>query len=200
MLSIQPRRHPFASPFMGPMFRPDPDVLSIFALLDDEKPTRRSSAPTTVIPTHRIHSADTSTTVVVDLPGVDKHHVDIHVKDRTMSISAKRFHADLDLGADAPNGSSDQKAGGESGREQSAQTNSVPQNGPANTGTKNKQAQQQDKNDTKSPTPARLYRLDVNLSSNADHDNISCRSYKDGVLTLHIPHRQKQDARRLTIS
>jgi len=199
----------FLASSLQSMFECDRDLSSMFGLLDDElsqvahAKSASKASPRSVTPSYRLRSDDDATVVAVELPGVDRAHIDVQVKDSTMTLSARRFR----LADPAPQqpASVEQPANGsghdkdDDDKEKSG-SNSVATNGNKADSTASPPASSSTGGRSTTANPSLIYRLDLRLSSTIDQDRIECQSYRDGVLLLRIPNRAKQTARQIAVN
>ena len=197
----------FLASSLQPMFGCSRDLPSMLALLDDElsqvahansaSNLRSKGAPRTVTPSYRLRSDDDATVVAVELPGVARAHIDVQVKDSTMTLCARRFGL-ADPASQQP-GRFEQPANA-SGHEKDENDKETSNPNSVATDATKAESPASPPASSLTATPSLIYRLDLRLSSSIDQDRIECQSYRDGVLVLHIPNRAKQTARQIAVS
>lgn len=171
--------------FLFPMSTIDVDndfgpLFSIVRDLPDRPPHSR--------PNYRVRPTAHGTDVDIELPGVNPDDIDIEVKDRLLTVSAKRFSEHVST---------------------PSQEDSQPQDKPTENqepsdsqqGGDRQPTQQADATAPRSTRTTRMrYTLRLTMDPDVDTANIECKSYNQGVLSLHAPRRAQQQPRKISVN
>ena len=188
---------PVATP-LSSFFDLDSDVDRFFTLAMHTSDEGRTNH---VEPSYRMSSTSTAASVEVELPGVAQDDIDIESTGRSVTIIAKRFDTSIpsdpesiqtkDIPTDENNGKVQTEVVDDT--EQDANQDSM----------SDAAGESADKCRSKQNRPERKprleYRLKLHLGPNYDRERITCQSYRNGVLSLHIPTVPAQSPRKITI-
>ena len=147
-----------------------------------------SSRGTTIEPSYRYESDSKHAMLEVELPGVCRDDITVDVNNHHLTVSAKRAKTTL-LG---------RSAGKEDGNGKREKTEKMGETNDESGGSGGDD--RLDAGSGRGDERFVTYSLNIRIGQDADVGNISCVSYKDGVLLLEIPSvTKKESSRRIAI-
>ena len=183
----------------------DSDVDRLFSLATSPSNSHRTPD---VEPSYRMSPTPTGATVEVELPGVAQNDIDIESTGRSITIIAKRFDnsipSDREEMQPADTHSADNNGTAQTevvdDKEQDGIQNSTSDRSDGSADESDKSDKSGSKQNQSERNPRLEYRLKLRLGPNYDREQITCESYRDGVLSLHIPTVPAQAPRKISIN